>query len=256
MGNVNTIKMLAEFFTLSISWSMILFSPIASSELTGHGLTRLLSNLAIGSLLISMIIGAASSVDLWLGLKGLALLALALNTSLHKDKKTPAMWGLYFLLSLLLPFILIFQHEHTLSGAVFILLSSMFLGLITYSMTLGHWYLVVPKLSEAPLKKAAVLTWILLLIKIIWSSYSLINNLDFFEEQTILGAGYAFNWTLLLMRISFGYVVIAGMSYFNWKLLKLRSIQSSTGIMYAMTFFVFIGEMVSTYLFYKYGLYI
>lgn len=256
MGNVNTIKLLAEFFTLSISWSMILFSPVASSELTGHGLTRLLSNIAIGSLLISMIIGAASSVDLWLGLKGVALLALALNTSLHKDKKTTAMWVLYLILSLLLPFILIFQHDHTLSGAIFILLSSMFLGLITYSMTLGHWYLVVPKLSEAPLKKAAVITWVLLTIKIIWSGYSLYKNLDFFEEQTVLGAGYAFNWTLLLMRISFGYIVISGMSFFNWKLLKLRSIQSSTGILYAMTFFVFIGELVSTYLFYKYGLYI
>jgi hypothetical protein len=50
--------------------------------------------------------------------------------------------------------------------------------------------------------------------------------------------------------------VILGMSFFNWKLLKIRSIQSSTGILYAMTFFVFIGEMVSVYMFYNYGLFI
>jgi hypothetical protein len=61
---------------------------------------------------------------------------------------------------------------------------------------------------------------------------------------------------LLTMRVSFGYLVILGMSFFNWKLLKLRSIQSSTGILYAMTFFVFIGELVSTYIFFNYGLYI
>jgi hypothetical protein len=123
-------------------------------------------------------------------------------------------------------------------------------------MILGHWYLVVPKLSEKPLKIAALFTWAILAIKIIWSSYSLYNNYAFFEEQTQLGAGYAFNWMLLSMRVSFGYLVILGMSFFNWKLLKLRSIQSSTGILYAMTFFVFIGELVSTYIFFNYGLYI
>ena len=123
-------------------------------------------------------------------------------------------------------------------------------------MLLGHWYLVVPKLSAHPLKIAAVITWIILAVKIIWSAYTLYSHYDFFEEQTQLGAGYAFNWMLLTMRVSFGYLVILGMSIFNWKLLQLRSIQSSTGILYAMTFFVFIGEMVSTYIYFNYGLFI
>ena len=123
-------------------------------------------------------------------------------------------------------------------------------------MLLGHWYLVVPKLSAHPLKVAAIFTWIILLVKIIWSGYSLYTHYDFFEEQTQLGAGYAFNWMLLTMRVSFGYLVILGMSFFNWKLLQLRSIQSSTGILYAMTFFVFIGELVSMYIFLNYGLFI
>ena len=140
----------------------------------------------------------------------------------------------------------------------YILIASItiFFSVITYSMLLGHWYLVVPKLSARPLMIAAIFTWIILFTKIIWSSYAIYSNFAFFEEQTYLGAGYAFNWMLLLMRVSFGYVVILGMTFFNWKLLKLRSIQSSTGILYAMTFFVFIGEMVSTYIFFNYGLFI
>jgi hypothetical protein len=256
MENVNTIKLIADFFMLSVSWAMILFSPIASSELTGHGLIKLLSNVAIGALVVSIVISVGSGFNLWLALKGVALVGLILNTSLHQDIKSPFMWALWSLLSVLFPVILLFQYPHGLNQSFFILSASLLLGVITYSMILGHWYLVVPKLSEAPLKKAALITWAILLPKIVWSAIALWQNKAFFEEQTMLGSGYAFNWTLLLMRIAFGYIVISGMSFFNWKLLKLRSIQSSTGVLYAMTFFVFIGELVSTYLFYNYGLFI
>jgi hypothetical protein len=115
-------------------------------------------------------------------------------------------------------------------------------------MTLGHWYLVVPKLSEKPLKTAAIITWIILFIKIGIMLFSLLTNREFFENAD------AFLSVIVLMRILFGYVVILAMSIFNWKLVKLRSIQSSTGILYAMTFFVFMGELISTYLYFHYGL--
>ena len=256
MENVSTIKLIADFFMLSISWTMILFSPVANSELTGNGLVKLASNVSIGALVISIIISVQGGLNLWLGLKGLALLALILHSTLHQDKKSAFMWILWTLLSVLLPVIMLCQHDHSVSGGFFILLAGMLLGIITYSMTLGHWYLVTPHLSAAPLKKAAIITWIVLFIKILWSGIALWQNREFFEEQTMLGAGYAFNMTLLLMRVAFGYIVITGMSFFNWKLLKIRSIQSSTGVLYAMTFFVFMGELVSSYLFYNYGLYI
>jgi len=156
----------------------------------------------------------------------------------------------------LFPVILLGENPHNFYQSAFIILSSLLLGVITYSMTLGHWYLVTPHLSAAPLKRAAIITWAVLAIKMVWSTIALWQNREFFEVETMLGAGYAFNWTLLLMRVAFGYIVILGMSIFNWKLLQIRSIQSSTGILYAMTFFVFIGELVSSYLLYKYGLFI
>lgn len=256
MENVSSIKLIADFFMLSVAWALVFFSPLASTELTGHGLIKLLSNTAIGALTISIIIGVSHSFNMWVGLKIAGLVALIMITTFHQDKKSLFMWILWGVVSLLLPFILLKQHVHEGAGALFVFTAGSLLGIITYSMILGHWYLVVPKLSEAPLKKAALVTWAVLLVKVIWSSVALYRNWDFFEEQTMLGAGYAFNWTLLLMRMVFGYIVIAGMSFFNWKLLNLRSIQSSTGILYAMTFFVFIGELVSTYLFYNYGLFI
>ena len=258
MATVDSINFIAEYFLLSVTLSLVLFSPIASSKLTGAGLIKLLSNTAIGSLVISMVIHGINPgmLNVAFGLKSIALFGIIAITTLHADTKSPFMWVLYTLVSGIIIYLLTSMVGFNVVNSIYILLAALFLGIITYSMLLGHWYLVVPKLSEKPLKIAAIITWIILLTKIIWSSYGLYKNYDFFDQFTHLGAGYAFNWMLLTMRVSFGYLVILGMSYFNWKLLKIRSIQSSTGILYAMTFFVFIGELVSIYMFYNYGLYI
>ena len=252
------IKTLAHFFLLSMSWCLVLFSPIASSKLTGNGLIKLLTNTGIGALMISIIIQATTPnfMGNFFGLKLLALFAMIGISTFHKDQKSKPMWLLYAVLVIIFAYLIVGLVNFSLIPSLFLISSSLLLGVITYSMLLGHWYLVVPKLSAAPLKVAAIFTWIILAVKIVWSAYGLHARYDFFEEQTMLGAGYAFNWLLLVMRVSFGYMVILGMSFFNWKLLKLRSIQSSTGILYAMTFFVFIGELVSTYMFFSYGLYI
>lgn len=259
MATVDSIKIIADFFLLSVAWSLVLFSPIASSKLTGAGLIKLLTNTAIGALVVSMVVQGISTegmMNLTFGLKSMGLLGLIVITTLHEDDKSPLMWVFYAILSVLFAYLICGLVAFQFVPVLFIVSASLLLGVITYSMLLGHWYLVVPKLSAHPLKIAAIITWIVLAMKIIWSAYSLYTHYDFFEEQTQLGAGYAFNWMLLTMRVSFGYLVILGMSLFNWKLLQLRSIQSSTGVLYAMTFFVFIGEMVSTYIYFNYGLYI
>ena len=259
MANVDYIKTIADFFLLSVAWSLVLFSPIANSKLTGAGLIKLLTNTAIGALVVSMVIQAITPVgmlNLIFGLKVVALLGLILITTIHQDDKSKLMWLLFSVLTILFAYLVCDLVSFQPVQSLFLISASLLLGAITYSMLLGHWYLVVPKLSAHPLKVAAVITWIILSVKIIWSGYSIYSNYDFFEEQTQLGSGYAFNWMLLTMRVSFGYLVILGMSFFNWKLLQLRSIQSSTGILYAMTFFVFVGELISTYMFFNYGLYI
>lgn len=255
MANVKTI---AEFFLLSIAWTLTLFSPIAPSKLTGNGFMKLISNISIGALVITLIMSFVSSETLFslpLYLKLAALIALVSTTLFHRDDKTPFMWAMYAVVVLSLGMHIVLFSPSSLD-ALFLLSSALLLGVITYSMTLGHWYLVVPKLSEQPLKIAAMITWIILGLKIVFSLLSTYKHFDFFEEQTTLGSGYAFNWLLLSMRMSFGYLVILGMSLFNWKLVKMRSIQSSTGILYAMTFFIFIGELVSTFIFFNFGLHI
>lgn len=255
MENVKTI---AEFFLISLAFTYTLFSPIAPSHLTGNGFIKLISNLSIGSLVITLLMSLTSRealAPLGLVLKLTATVALTATAVFHRDQKSWTMWLLYALVVASLGVhIALFAKDGP--SAFFLFSSTLLLGIITYAMILGHWYLVVPKLSEKPLLICAVLTWVILAIKIISSVLNTLNHMDFFESQTTLGAGYAFNWLLLTMRMSFGYVVILAMSFFNWKLVRIRSIQSSTGILYAMTFFIFIGELVSTYLFFNYGLFI
>jgi len=260
MSNVmeGNIKIIADFFLVSLAFCYNLFSPLAGSELTGNGFIKLISNLSIGALIISFgmtLSGDNAFIQLPIILKSIALISFILISFFHRDKKTWIMWILNLIIFICLGlFIFIFlANAHTLNF-LFLISSSLLLGCITYAMTLGHWYLVVPKLSEKPLVKAALITWAILLLKIIFSFYETYLNWDFFAEGTSLGSGFAFNWLLLSMRTMFGYVVILGMSYFNYRLVKMRSIQSSTGILYAMTFFVFIGELISSYLFFYFGL--
>jgi hypothetical protein len=257
MANVTNIKSIAEFFLISIAWTLTLFSPIASTRLTGNGFIKLLSNISIGSLVTAMVVSFFSTnyFGVPLYLKMISLFALINITLFHQDDKSLLMWLMYVVITCSLGFHLILFYP-LLLNSFFVISSALLLGIILYSMVLGHWYLVVPKLSERPLKIAAILTWVILGFKIIFSLLSTYQHYDFFEQQTSLGSGYAFNWLLLTMRISFGYLVILGMSLFNWKLVKMRSIQSSTGILYAMTFFIFIGELVSLFIFFNYGLFI
>ena len=257
MANVTNIKSIAEFFLISIAWTLTLFSPIASTRLTGNGFIKLISNISIGSLATALVVSFFSTnyFGMPFYLKLISLFALVSITLFHQDDKSLMMWLMYAMVTCSLGFHLVLFYPLFLNS-LFLISSALLLGIILYSMVLGHWYLVVPKLSERPLKVAAILTWVILGFKIICSLLATYQHYDFFEQQTTLGSGYAFNWLLLTMRISFGYLVILGMSLFNWKLVKMRSIQSSTGILYAMTFFIFIGELVSLFIFFNYGLFI
>lgn len=241
---MEVVKIIAEFFLISLAFSYTLFSPIANSNLTGNGFIKLISNLSVGILVLAIIVMPHSG----LLLKVVSTVAVILISVLHKDQKNIFMWILYALIvSLLGKHIASFSNHNLLNG-FFLFSSAIFLGIITYAMTLGHWYLVVPKLSEKPLKIAAIITWIILAIKIALTGFTYITHKEFFETAD------AFSSIIVIMRITFGYVAILAMSIFNWKLVKLRSIQSSTGILYAMTFFVFIGELISAYLYFNNGL--
>jgi hypothetical protein len=193
--------------------------------------------------------GDPPSIVSYIGLGAFLLIYL-----FHGEEKSPLMWGLFALHNIALVLWLWIFSNAQLGSFLFSLSSILFLGGITYAMVMGHWYLVTPKLSETPLKYAIYITWAVLAYKLMSSTYEGMQIQDYFVLGTSKGGGYSFNWMMLSMRVLWGYVVTGVMSYFAWRLVRMRSIQSATGILYAMTFFVFVGEMISNYMFLEYGM--
>ena len=248
-------------FLFSLSLGTALYSWIADPKLTGAGFIRLTVGhgfifFALGILLGWLINGSPNG--LWLVLETVLLVILAAQWKMHPDKKTPSMWFLFALqVSLSL---IVFNSYSGVGESVsperysFILSSALFLGVTHYAMLLGHYYLVVPKLTEKPLLVSLNVFWILLVLKVIVSGYSTVNASSFLAEGTMEGDGYTFNWLIISMRWLWGYGALAVLSWFAWRLCRMRSIQSATGVLYIMVFFVFVGELLSTYLFFKHGL--
>lgn len=251
------IKNISEFFLLVVALGTGIYSFMVDSKMTGAGFIRLVTGLCLGSMVIAIIILFSrlpfGSLHI---LYSLSILCMILVYKFHKDIKSPAMWGLFFIQNLLLIGSGYLLVEKNLSHFIFFLSSAFYFGIINYAMILGHYYLVVPKLSEKPLVRSMEMTWILSFLKIVASVYFTYKASAFFSENTELGAGYMFNWLMLTMRYLWGYVAIVILSIFGWKLSKIRSTQSATGIMYVMVFFAIVGEIISIYLFYNYGLFV
>ena len=243
---------LLSYFLLSISLGLSLFSILVRPSVTGAGFIKLINNVNISSLMLLLI--SIETMN-YLPLVGFIILTLVIGPMLAENPKSK-----FYVANLILQnsgiLFLIYQIlGERFSFANFYLLSGMgYLGIITYAMILGHWYLVVPKLSEWHLKKALIAFWMMLPIKLILLGHGYFSNESLFISGTNQAMGYMFNWIMLLMRLGWGYLVIAIMGYYTWRLTKMRSIQSATGVLYVMTFFVFIGELIAGYYHFKYGI--
>lgn len=252
------IVMLTEFFLLSLAFGVGFFSFLAKTSETGAGFLKVISGLCGGSALIAVILHLTygSFTDVQTFLYSLGIISFTLVYFWHKDKKSPLMWFLYILHNLSFLLLLIEMNNSNTTHFFFAFTSILFLGSVTYAMIMGHWYLVTPRLSEKPLKYALYFMWIFMAIKLGWFVKGYLDNGDFFLSGTTKGGGYAFNYLMLLMRGVWGFLVLGVMSVFAYKLVAMRSIQSATGMLYAMTFFVFVAELISTYMFYEYGIFL
>lgn len=250
------IKLVAEFFCWSLALGVGIYTPLASTKLTGVGFFNMAQTICLVALVAGLGLHLSyADIGNPQAIAGLvSLVAMAISRALHKDKKSPFMWALYFTQNIALTFLFFKLTNGYLAHFGYALSSALYLGIITYAMILGHYYLVVPKLTVRPLIKSVVILWALMFLKVASSCFELYEKWAFFTEGTRLGAGFSFNWLLLSMRWLWGYVVIAIMSYFVWKLVRMRSTQSATGIFYAMTFFVLVGELTAAYMFLSYGL--
>jgi hypothetical protein len=131
--------------------------------------------------------------------------------------------------------------------------STLLLGSATTGMLLGHWYLVSPSLSVAPLRRITLV----LLVSLVAAGSLLALNLGLVGSQplsdggpslleALVGiAGYGmFFWLRALVGLLFP-LVIAAMVL---QTLKIKATQAATGLLYLAMVAAFAGEMLGRYL--------
>jgi len=111
------------------------------------------------------------------------------------------------------------------------------------AMILAHWYLVTPKLSEAPLLllSRALGIGVQIALFLIWQLFGLGG----------LGAGWDF---FAILRLVIGLVFPALLTYAGWRTAKARSMESATGLLYIDLGAVTTGTILAAGLFFGAGI--
>lgn len=256
--NNSITQVITHFFLFSLAFGTQLFGPVVSSKLTGVGFYKLGTSIVLACLVLGLGVDfymAPSISTLELSCYAFLITSNIVTSIFHRDNKTLLMWLIYILQ--IVTFIFLSFHVFSFNPLwiLFFYMSMVLLGISNFSMLLGHYYLVVPKLSEEPLIYCLYIFWIAFFLKII-SSLAVIFSfgLPYLAEGTVLGDGYMYNWLFVTMRYLWGYAAPLILSFFTFRLCKLRSIQSATGVLYIVEFFVIVGELISVYLMAKHGL--
>jgi hypothetical protein len=251
-------QIIAHFFFLSLGGGTLLLSPVVSTRLTGVGFYKLGMSIVLGSLVMALgvdyfMLPGVSPVE-WI-CYGILISTGVFTSVFHRDEKSGLMWALYVVQ--VLSFCILAFHSFNFDPIwiIFFFMSMILLGISNFAMILGHYYLVVPKLSVEPLIYCLYIFWTAFFIKIISSLAVLFSVAQpFLVEGTILGDGYMFNWLFISMRYLWGFAAPVILSFFTFRLCKIRSTQSATGVLYIIEFFVIVGELISVYLMAKHGL--
>lgn len=255
--NSNT-QIIIHFFLLSLAFGTQLLSPVVSTKLTGVGFYKLGTSIVLTCLVLAFgvdffMLPAVTDVEKIC--YGILILTNAVTYMFHRDDKSLLMWGLYIIQ--VITFSLLTFHVFAFNPVwiTFFITSMLLLGISNFAMILGHYYLVVPKLSVEPLIYCLYIFWTVMFMKLMSSLAIIFSDAKpYLEEGTYLGDGYMYNWLFVSMRYLWGYAAPLILSFFTFRLCKLRSTQSATGVLYIVEFFVIVGELISVYLMAKHGL--
>lgn len=120
------------------------------------------------------------------------------------------------------------------------------LGSTLLAMILGHFYLILPRLPIEPLRRITVVLIGALVLR--WVTC----GLGLWLARDAMGGGL--KWLILgdgiflMARLLFGLIGPAVVAPMIWGTVRIRSTQSATGILYAATAMVFLGEAAAAWL--------
>ena len=113
------------------------------------------------------------------------------------------------------------------------------------AMVLAHWYLVTPKLPEAPL---------LLISRALGIGVALQIVLFFAWHLVGLG-GFGSGWDFFaILRFVIGLTFPAALTYGGWRTARVRSMESATGLLYIDLGAVATGTILAAGLFFGAGI--
>jgi hypothetical protein len=240
-----------------LAWGCLALLPVVKLQEVGQGFYRFFGFLCVG--LQTLSVGTA----LWMGptfdadyqkaawAMGFSLLGTLCFTTALKIRKRWFLWTCFWAATVSgLAAIAVFPWMN--QPRFFLLLvhaacSALVLGAGILAMMLGHWYLVTPKLSIAPLKRYSagyilLTAWILVELGLVYLLY-------FTGSQALDGGKiWSEQFLFILFRVTWGLAAPLGLAYWIWETVKMKSTQSATGILYASMVCTMIGEGMSIYL--------
>ena len=256
---MNSITQIVIFtFLFGLSFGTQILSPVVDTKLTGVGFYKLGTSIVLVTLMLSLgldffMAPALSPVEY--GCYAVLIISNILTYFLHRDDKTIFMWVLYVLQVVTFSALSFYVFAFNPLWLQFFFITMGLIGISNFAMILGHYYLVVPKLSFEPLIYCLWIFWVFIFIKLFFSLTILLGPAaPYLVEGTTYGDGYMYNWLFISMRYLWGYAAPIILSFFTYRLCRLKSNQSATGVLYIVEFFVIVGELISIYLMAKHGL--
>ena len=138
-------------------------------------------------------------------------------------------------------------------GLVFLslLTGSLVVGFAAVGLTLGHWYLVTPRLPPQPLNEVTGLLLALILLQALLFGLAVALPVD---EQPLGGRDIPLRDDVTFwLRILVGLVMPLVFGWMAWSSSRIRSMMAATGLLYLVTALVLAGEIAARALLFDSG---
>jgi hypothetical protein len=123
-----------------------------------------------------------------------------------------------------------------------LLIGTIVTGAVSNGMILGHWYLVTPRLAEAPLREITGLLVVAVVVQALLIGVALVLPRD--TVTTSYHHGIWSNY-FFFMRVGFGLAFSAVLAWMAYDSAGVRAMQSATGLLYIAMVLVICGELVA-----------
>ncbi len=245
-----------QFYFLALAWGSLGILPLASLRQVGQAFYRFFGFLCVGMEMIAWIFQFERfhQFNSWMSESIIGFLIFTLvYTLLLKIHRRVWFWSAWALAMLTGGIILWIPWSACNQAWIFEVngVSSAFLmGSGLLAMMLGHFYLVIPKLSIDPLKRYAACYIGFMIIKL---GTLVLGGVGWnLLHSSILPQVMQREWMqeqfFLIFRILWGVLLPLALAYWIWGTVKIRSTQSATGILYAALVATLIGEALGWYL--------